>query len=186
MRHEILHSSFKRKIAKFPEQGSRYKLAFSDIDAFIAKADHVIKDILDMNAKWCCVMAAINRNTQCFLRSGTVDMEQQCNYRILLKPNAIEARYPGFLDDNPEYVQQRTPEWFAIRRQSRITGSSMHNALGFCTLKVQKDHYDESVLGTVPPVSQTPAAMVHGTTNEVVCYTFLCNLRIAFKYFELY
>ena len=184
--HEILRSSFKRKIAKFPEQGSRYKLAFSDIDAFIAKADHVIKDILDMNAKWCCVMAAINRNTQCFLRSGTVDMEQQRNYRILLKPNAIEARYPGFLDDNPEYVQQRTPEWFAIRRQSRITGSSMHNALGFRTLKAQKDHYDEFVLGTVPPVSQTPAAMVHGTANEVVCYKFLCNLRIAFKYLELY
>ena len=112
-------------------------------------------------------MAKINRNTQCFLSTGMVDMEQQHNYRILLKPRVIESIYPGFLDNNPEYVQQRTPEWFAIRRQSRITASTMHNALGFHTLKVQKQHYDKFVLGKVPPVTQTPAAMVHGTTHEV-------------------
>ena len=43
----------------------------------------------------------------------------------------------------------------------------MHNALGFRTLKVQKQHFDEFVLGKVSPVAQTPAAMVHGTTYEV-------------------
>ena len=112
-------------------------------------------------------MAKINRNTQCFLSSGTGDMEKQRNYHILLKPNVIEALHPGFLDTNPEYIQQRTPEWFAVRCQCRITASSMHNALGFRTLKAQKDHYDEFVLGKVPPVSQTPAAMVHGTMHEV-------------------
>ena len=37
VRHEILRSSFTKKVTKFPDQGSRYKLAFSDIDAFIAK-----------------------------------------------------------------------------------------------------------------------------------------------------
>ena len=167
VQHEILRSSFNKKICKFPEQGSRYKLAFSGIDAFIAKSDMVIKDILQLNVRWCIIMAKINRNTQCFLSTGTVDMEQQHNYRILLKPRVIESIYPGFLDNNPEYVQQRTPEWFAIRRQSRITASTMHNALGFRTLKAQKQHYDEFVLGKVPLVSQTPAAMVHGTTHEV-------------------
>ena len=179
VRHEILRSSFKKKITKFPDQGSRYKLAFSDIDAFIAKADMVIKDILAINVKWCLLMASINRNTQCFLSSGDVDMEQQRNYRILLKPNAIEARYPGFLDSNPEYVQQRTPEWFAIRRQSRITGSSMHNALGFRTLKAQKDHYDEFVLGNVHTISPTPPAMMHGMRNEVRLNAFSFSLHNA-------
>ena len=186
VRHEILHSSFKKKITKFPDQGSRYKLAFSDIDAFIAKADMVIKDILDINVKWCLLMASINRNTQCFLSSGDVDMEQQRNYRILLKPNAIEARYPGFLDSNPEYVQQRTPEWFAIRRQSRITGSSMHNALGFHTLKAQKDHYDEFVLGNVHTISPTPPAMMHGMRNEVRMNSFSFSLHNASHVFDLH
>ena len=76
-------------MCKFPDQGSRYKLAFSDIDAFIAKSDMVINDILQLNVRWCMVMAKINRNSQCFLSTGTVDMEQQCNYRILLKPRSL-------------------------------------------------------------------------------------------------
>ena len=133
----------------------------------------VIKDILQMNVRWCLLEARINRNTQCFLSSGMVDMEKQCNFQILLKLNLIEAIYPGFLDNDPEYVQQRTPEWFAIRRQSRITASTMHNGLRFHTLKVQKKHYNEFVLGKVPPVAQTPAAMVHGTTHEVMCEFFV-------------
>ena len=166
--HEILRTSFNKKISKFPEQGSRYKLVFSDIDAFIAKADMVIKEMLQMNVKWCLLMATINRNTQSFLNSGTVDMEKQRNFQILLKSNVIESIHPGFLDSNPEYVQQRTPEWFAIRRQSRITASTMHNALGFRTLKAQKEHYNEFVLSKVHPVTQTPAAMVHGTRHEVL------------------
>ena len=58
-------------------------------------------------------------------------------------------------------------EWFNVRRQSRITASTMHNALGFRTLKAQKAHYDEFVLGKVPPITQTPLAMLHGTQHEV-------------------
>ena len=63
VRHEMLCSSFNRKIAKFPEMGSRYKSAFSDIDAFIVRAEMVIKDILQMNVRWCMLMVKINRNT---------------------------------------------------------------------------------------------------------------------------
>ena len=127
----------------------------------------MIKELLDLNVNWCLLMATVNKNTQCFLKSGRLDLEKQRNFRILLKPNVIEAAHPGFLDDNAEYVKQRTTEWFNLRRLSMITASTMHNALGFRTLKAQKMHYDEFVLGKVPPVTQTPAAMVHGTEHEV-------------------
>ena len=173
VRHEFLCSSFTKKITKFPDQGSRYKIVFSDIDAFIARADMVIKDLLDMNVRWCSIMATINKNSQCFLSSGRLDLEMQRNHRILLKPNIIEAANPGFLDDNPKYVKQRTPEWFNLRRQSRLTASTMYNALGFRTLKSQKDHYDEFVLGKLPSFTVTPPALVHGTEHEVIVIIFI-------------
>ena len=130
VRHEMLWNTFTNKIKKFLDQGSHYQIAFSDIEAFLARADILIKDILSLNWKWCNIMACINRNTQCFLGTGTVDLEKQKNFRILLKPQTIELSYPGFLNDNPEYVKQRTVEWFNNRRWSRITASMMHNALG--------------------------------------------------------
>ena len=168
--HEILRSSFTKKITKFPDQGSRYKIAFSDIDAFIARADMVIKELLNLNVRWCLLMAKINKTTQCFQSSGIVDLEKQRNFRILLQPSIIDTANPGFLDYNTEFVKQRTPEWFNVRRQSRITASTMHNALGFCTLKAQKAHYDEFVLGKVAPITETPPAMLHGTQHEVICF----------------
>ena len=39
VQHEILRSNFKSRIAKNPNQGSRYILAFAEIDAFIVKSN---------------------------------------------------------------------------------------------------------------------------------------------------
>ena len=121
-------------------------------------------------------MARINRNTQCFLGTGTVDLEKQKNLRILLKPQTIEFSNPGILNDNPEYVKQRTVEWFDNRRQSRITASTMHNALGLRTLKVQKDHFEEFIMGKVPSDKDPALALVHGMKHEV----YFCNILIFF------
>ena len=49
----------------------------------------------------------------------------------------------------------------------------MYNALGFCTLKSQKDHYDAFVLGKVPSFTVTPPALVHGMEHEVILFIFI-------------
>ena len=167
VRHEILRSTFTKKVTKFPDMGSRYKIAFAEIEAFIAKADMVINEILQLNVRWCLLMAKTNKMSQCIVTRGTVDLEKQGNLRLLLNPDVIERLIPGFIEDYPVYVKQRTPEWFAVRRHSRITASTMHNALGLRTLKAQKEHFDEFVTGKIIPRIETPPAMAHGTKHEV-------------------
>ena len=51
VRHEMLWNTFTNKIKKFIDQGSHYQIAFSDIEAFLARADILIKDILSLNQK---------------------------------------------------------------------------------------------------------------------------------------
>ena len=167
VRHEMLRSTFTKKVTKFPDMGSRYKIAFAEIEAFIAKADMVINEILQLNVRWCLLMAKINKMSKCIVTRGTVDLEKQGNLRLLLNPDVIERLIPGFIEDYPVYVKQRTPEWFAVRRHSRITASTMHNALGLRTLKAQKEHFDEFVTGKIIPRIETPPAMAHGTKHEV-------------------
>ena len=104
--------------------------------------------------------------------TGTVDLEKKKNFRILLKPQ-VELPNPGFLNDNLEYVKQRTVEWFNNRRWSRITASTMHNALGLRTLKAQKDHFEEFVMGKVPSDKDPALVLVHGMKHEVYLCTFL-------------
>ena len=74
VRHEILRNSFNKRIQKFPNQGSRYVLAFAEIDAFIAKSDSVIKTLLNMNAEWCRIMAEVNGNIHEFKKESPVTL----------------------------------------------------------------------------------------------------------------
>ena len=51
----------------------------------------------------------------------------------------------------PEFIKQRTEECFALRKQPRVTGSSLHNAIGLRTLTDQKLHFDVHVSGQPMP-----------------------------------
>ena len=73
----------------------------------------------------------------------------------------------GFLEQNPQFVKQRSDKWKDLRMQSRLTGSTMHNALGLRNLKSQKEHFNEFVLQNIPQRKEINAAMVHGSKHEV-------------------
>ena len=143
VRHEILRNSFQNKIQKTPNIGSKYMYAFSEIDAFIERSKSLISKILNLNLKWCKLMAIINRNEGNFNQNRTITLDQQNNGYILLEPDLLQTLYgDNILDENPHIVKQHTPQWLALRARSKITSSTMHDALGFRTLKKQKEHYD--------------------------------------------
>ena len=52
MRYEQLRSRFKKKIIARPDIGSRYDVAFSDINSFIHRTDIAIKNLLQINVEW--------------------------------------------------------------------------------------------------------------------------------------
>ena len=66
VRYEQLQKRFQKKIKMRPNIGSKYSVAFSEIDCFIKRADDVIKRLLQTNVKWCRIMSKINGNEHCF------------------------------------------------------------------------------------------------------------------------
>ena len=143
VRHEILRSTFNNKIKKQPFLSSKYALAFSEIEAFTAPAKTMISKLLAINLKWCRIMSEINSNQNEFLKKEPLIIDDQNNAFILLEPDVLKALYGNeIVDDNPQIVKQRSQEWHDLRKLSKVTSSTMHNALGFRTLKLQKEHYD--------------------------------------------
>ena len=168
VRHEILRKSFHRKISKFPDQGNRYVLAFAEIDAFIAKSNMLIQKLLAINVNWCEIMARVNRTSYYFRKDEPIKIDEQDNGYVLLNDDFMDLLYgKGFLEQNPQFVKQRSDKWKDLRMQSRLTGSTMHNALGLRNLKSQKEHFDEFVLQNIPQRKEINAAMVHGSKHEV-------------------
>ena len=180
--HEILRNTFHSRIQIYPNQGSRNVLVFAEIDAFIAKSNVVIQKLLNMNVEWCEVMAKVNGNFNYFKSESPLNIYDQENAYILLKDDFMDLMYGDtYLEMNPQYVKQRTSKWKKLRESSWITGSTMHDALGLCTLKSQKLHFDTFVSHTTQESHEPNEAMNHGAKHEVnECILNILNISMKF------
>ena len=73
------------------------------------------------------------------------------------------------LKHSPQFVKQRTEEWFRMWQKSVVTASSAYTAIGMCTLQEQKLHHSTYVMKNDPPVPDeiTQKKIKHGSDNEV-------------------
>ena len=141
VRHEILRSTFNNKIKKQPFLSSKYALALSEIEAFTARAETIISKLLAINLKWCRIMSEINSNQNEFIKKEPLIIDEQNNAFMLLEPDVLKTLYGNqIVDENPQIVKQRSQEWHKLRKLSKVTSSTMHNVLGFRTLRLQKEH----------------------------------------------
>ena len=73
-------------------------------------------------------------------------------------------------DTSPEesrYIKQRSPMWHTMRKSARVTGSTVHNAIGLRVLEAQKLHFEEYIEGKPMKVSAELAKrFTHGSENE--------------------
>ena len=81
--------------------------------------------------------------------------------------NMMRLKEPPDGYHHPEFIKQGTEECFALRKQPRVTGSSLGNAIGLRTLKNQKLHFyvhvsDQPMTQFSPEVLEQMAAGVEG------------------------
>ena len=72
-------------------------------------------------------------------------------------------------DENSQFVKQRSNKWFALRKQARVTGSTLNSVLCLDMLAKQKDHHYVYVHRRKPP--PVSAALQkkfdYGTKNKI-------------------
>ena len=100
----------------------------------------IIKRALQLNKELLQCCAQINGTSHCINHSGIVEFSKQPNIKTLLPPETISDFFDSV--DNTIFVKQCSEVWFRIRDMCHVTGSTLHNALGYGTLQQQKDHFD--------------------------------------------
>ena len=96
-------------------------------------------------------------------------MHLQGNYSSLLPSEYVSLHMDLEADENIIYCSQGGELWHKLRKKSRLTGSSMHHALGLDTLKVEKEHVNVHVKGCPKP-DVTPEVQKYldfGSKNEI-------------------
>ena len=90
------------------------------------------------------------------------------NYQ-LLPPELVSLYMDLDSEQNYQFVKQRTNKWFALRKEARVTGSTLNSAIGLDTLAKQKEHHYVHVRSRKPPPIPVALQKIfdHGTKNEI-------------------
>lgn len=170
MRHLVLKQRFALK--KFLKEGgpdwrnSKYVYAISSIQAQLFQLQSSVKKLLCVNNSLLSIGASINGASDKYTSALTVDLFSQRNIITLKEFSDL----PQNMTEELRFIKQRSPQWFKVREQSRLTGSLLHEGLGLEPLKLQQKHFDKVVrkIETSEAISSDVAKhMEHGTMSEV-------------------
>ena len=128
-----------------------------------------------------------------FLPDTSVDLSEQQNVFQLLPPEAMPRNLDLTSENCIQYIKQGSAMWHEQRKKARITGSTIHKALGLESLTSQKQHHAEFILGRKPRAfdDEVKKRLEHGLKNEknviatLVSYIMPVLLPPCFRYFEV-
>ena len=143
----------------------------SSLNQNTAECESVVRRLLELNLKITEVMAHLNTNGDVHIGTDVrhVNLTDLGNNYQLLPPELVSLYMDLDSEENYQFVKQRTNKWFVLRKEARVTGSTLNSAIGLDTLSKQKEHHYVHVRGRKPP--PIPASLQkkfdHGTKNEI-------------------
>lgn len=141
---------------------SKYQYAISGMQASIYQLTGFLESTLSTVGALSLCVCFLNGTETLYCRGSEVNASLQGNLFQLRDPKDLPAGMTG-----SQYVKQRTEAWHALRNQARVTGSTMHSAIGMRGLKAQKAHFDRMVCHQEVEVSdELQKFFDHGTKNE--------------------
>ena len=148
----------------------KHRRQMSRLNQNTSECESIVRRLLEVNIKITEIMAALNNNLDVHVRDNArhITLIEHSNNFQLLPPEIIKMVLDIKKEENYQYIKQRTNKWFQIRKQARVTGSTLNKALGLDTLLKQKEHHYMFVRGREePPVTPELQKMFdYGTHNE--------------------
>lgn len=136
---------------------SKFVYAISGIIAFLHDVEEYLKKAVGVLEEICQCISYLNRAR--YVTGSTVNLSTNEYYvEISDDEKSVSTRN----------IKQRSDEWFMIRQQAKVTGSTLYKAIGLESLQKMKEHFETVICG-VPerkPSVEVENAMKHGTFNE--------------------
>ena len=126
------------KVAGSAWQTSKLAYAISGTKTAIHRMKACISDILQCIDRIGRLLACINgRSHLHHIGSGAINLTYQCNHKAIEDPVRKDIEMPTMMSNDMSttsihvhHIKQRTPEWHSIRDQAKVTGSTLHTAIG--------------------------------------------------------
>ena len=145
-----------------------YKMQLSFLNEHSARCDTNIGRALHINHKLLKTLSACMKNSDVFCDSKIVDFGQQNNSYFLFSCERNSQFFDLNSPENTDLVKQRSDVWFQMRKNAKVTGSTLFNALGLSTLANLKSHHYKFVRRRPPPdfPDDVKQRLKYGQDNE--------------------
>ena len=121
----------------------KHRRQMSSLNQNTAECESVVRCLLEMNMLTTQIMSSINNNSDVHIQNKPrhISLIEHANNFQLLPPEIVKYVLDIENDTNIQFIKQRSPEWFQIRKQARITSSTLNSGIGLDTLQKQKQHF---------------------------------------------
>ena len=146
---------------------NKYQLPISNIKAYLLRSENLIMRCLAANKSICSVLSNVQLTPYCFSTGDHIILSHQVNVRLLCPVEIVQCVYDTNVYTN--LVKQHSELWKHLCADARITGSTVFNALGLHTKKLQDQHFNQFVHKIPPPQfpSDVQQRINYGSENEV-------------------
>ena len=102
--------------------------------------ENCVNRTLNVIVDLCKILAHINGSGSLIPETRFVQLHKQANFFPLLPAEFVSQYLNLELEENTQFCSQRSEIWHHLRKKARLTGSMMFKALGFESLKAEKEH----------------------------------------------
>ena len=108
-----------------------------------ADCESVVRQLLEIHLKITSIMLFLNSHGDIHIRDNIhhINLSDFEKSFQLLPPEVVSLHTNLDDDSNMQFIKQRSDKWFQLRKNYRITGSSLKMAIGLDTLQKQKEHH---------------------------------------------
>ena len=110
----------------------KHRHKMSSLNQNTSECESVVCRLLEVNIKITEIMAALNNNLDVHIREQArhINLIEHSNNFQLLPPEIMRMVLDIDKEENYQYIKQRTTEWFQIRKNAHVTGSTLNKLWG--------------------------------------------------------
>ena len=144
----------------------------------MTQLENCVNRALNVIVDLCKILAHMNGAGSLIPETHFVQLHKQANFPPLLPTEFVFPYLDLDLKENTQFCSKRSEIWHHLRKKARVTGGTMFNALGFESLKAEKEHVYVCVKGRPPKdvdlevqkyLDFSIANKIHGVSMLVGC-----------------
>ena len=138
----LLEQKLEKMKVRNPDRSDSFEYSLKFIYKNVIEMENCCDRGLSSNLDICRVLAELHGSSCCVPHTMFVQLHTQPNYFHLLPYEYVKHNIDFRKEENTVYCEKRSSLWYRLHKEAMVTDSTLYTALGFNTLKKEREHFN--------------------------------------------